>query len=59
MTMSFEEYEAYMQSLVAIADKQKGEKIVVRKKNVTKKASALKLKLFTPYKPKRNSHAAK
>lgn len=53
MTMSFEDYNAYMQSLLQNADKQKGEKIVVQKKNVTQKSSALRPKLFTPNKPKR------
>lgn len=53
MTMSFEEYDAYMKSLLADADKQKGENIIVRAKSVKKKTATLKPKLFTPHKPKR------
>lgn len=53
MAMSFEEYEAYMQSLLANADKQREEKVIVRAKSVKKKTAPLKPKLFTPHKPKR------
>jgi len=53
MTMRFEEYDAYVQGLLANADKQREEKVIVRVKNVAKKTSALKPKLHTPHKPKR------
>jgi len=53
MTMSFEEYDAYVQGLLANADKQREEKVIVRVKSVKKRTATLKPKLFTPHKPKR------